>query len=153
MPDPIWRHQGFAQADYGCFWLEPQTTPTASPPTFDGDVLLHQGDGRIGIRTGIQYGRVRVTIELWPQPPAVVTTWEEHESLTVDWPPECEVILLRVDEYEVAEIPDVLGPTGVTVWCRNRDQAAELDQSGEEADGVAEFLVALYPVATTDPTR
>ena len=75
--------------------------------------------------------------------------WEEHESLTVNWPPECEAIRLNIDnEGDVVEIPVAFGPAGVAAWCRNRDRAAELDQSGapaDDVDGVAEFLVAIYP--------
>ena len=149
MSDPRWRHTGLVQAEYGCFWIEPHRIPPRLQQTFDGDLLFHQGDGRISVLTGIQYGRVRVTVELWPQAPTVsASEWEEHESLTVDWPPECEAIRLNVDnEGGMIGIPIALGPTGVAVWCRNRDRAAELDQSGAPAhdvDGVAEFLVAIH---------
>lgn len=149
MPDPIWRHTGRVQAKDGCFWLEPQVIPADLQPTFDGELLLHQGDGRIAVLTGIQYGEVQVTVELWSGvPDSLPAQWEEHESLTVDWTPECEAIQLRVDDAgEMVEIPIIPGPTTVTARCRNRDRAAELDQSGappEEVDGVAEFLITLH---------
>ena len=150
MSDPRWRHSGLVQAEYGCFWIEPQRVPATLQQTFDGDLLLHQGDGRISVLTGIQYGRVRVTVEMCPEAPMVsASDWEEHESLTVNWPPECEAIRLNIDnEGDVVEIPVAFGPAGVAAWCRNRDRAAELDQSGapaDDVDGVAEFLVAIYP--------
>lgn len=150
MPDPIWRHTGPVQAENGCFWLEPQTIPADLQATFDGELLLHQGDGRVAILTGIQYGQVQVTIELWLAAPAgAPSEWEEHESLTVAWTPECEAIQLRIDdEGEVVEVPIALGATTLTAWCRNRGRAAELDQSGaspEEVDGVVEFLITLHP--------
>ena len=147
MPDPRWRHTCLVQAEYGCFWIEPQNIPATRQQAFDGDLLLHQGDGRISVLTGIQYGQVGVTVELWSEAPVIsASDWEEHESLTVNWPPECEAIWLNVDnEGGTVEIPAALGSTGIAVWCRNRDRAAELDQSGAPTDGVAEFLVIIYP--------
>src|SRR5690242_3445830 len=115
MPDPMWRHSGSIQAENGCFWLAPQAIPADLQPTFEGELLLHQGDGRVAVLTGIRYGQVQVTIEIWPAAPgSSPTEWEEHESLIVDWPSACEAIQFQVDDDgEAVVVPVVPGPTAI----------------------------------------